>query len=172
MKSLGAGETDARRPNTKITQCADIGLRCIGLQSFEHLEDRINVVFVFPLAHFHALEGATRRTEHGGWMASQIRLHIYAWTLISALGPGKRTDRTSSVCAGIWYCVDVMFGKTNAYIEIRTAFSYGSRLQVGLTSLESFVFCPRTLSIATLMPSQNIRPLSTDIHGRLPMPRV
>jgi hypothetical protein len=61
MKSLGAGETDVCRPKTKITQCADIGL-----QSFEHLEDRINVVFVFPLAHFHALEGATGRTEHGG----------------------------------------------------------------------------------------------------------
>jgi hypothetical protein len=66
MKSLGAGETDVCRPNTKIPQCADISLGCIGLQSFEHLEDRINVVFIFPLAHFHALQGATGRTEHGG----------------------------------------------------------------------------------------------------------
>jgi hypothetical protein len=63
---ISAGETDVCRPNTKMTQCADIGLGCIGLQSSKHLEDRINVVFVFPLAHFHVLQGATRRTEHGG----------------------------------------------------------------------------------------------------------
>jgi hypothetical protein len=66
MKSLGADETDVCRPNTKITQCVDIGLGCIGLQSFKHLEDRINVVFIFPLTHFHALQGATGRTKHGG----------------------------------------------------------------------------------------------------------
>jgi len=66
MKSLGAGETDVCRPNTKITWCADIGLGCIGLQSFKRLEDRINVVFVFPLAHFHVLQGATGCIEHGG----------------------------------------------------------------------------------------------------------
>jgi len=28
MKSLGVGETDVCRPNTKITQCVDIGLEC------------------------------------------------------------------------------------------------------------------------------------------------
>jgi hypothetical protein len=66
MKSLSADETDVCRPNTKITKCANIGLGCIGLQSFKHLEDRINVVFVFPLVHFHALQGATGQTKHGG----------------------------------------------------------------------------------------------------------
>jgi hypothetical protein len=64
MKSLSADETDVCRPNTKITQCADIGLGCIGLQNSGHLRDRINVVFVFPLAHFHALQGAMGHTEH------------------------------------------------------------------------------------------------------------
>jgi hypothetical protein len=77
MKSLSAGEMDVCRPNSKITQCVDIGLGCIGLQSSKHLEDRINVVFVFPLVHFHALQGAMGRMEHSGWMPSQIRLHIY-----------------------------------------------------------------------------------------------
>jgi hypothetical protein len=57
MKSLSAGETDVCRLDTKITQCADIGLGCIGLQSSKHLEDRTNVVFIFPFAHFHALQG-------------------------------------------------------------------------------------------------------------------
>jgi hypothetical protein len=66
MKSFGADKMDVCRPNTKKTQCVDIGLGCIGLQGFEQLEDRINVVFIFPLAHFHALQGATGRTEHGG----------------------------------------------------------------------------------------------------------
>jgi hypothetical protein len=78
MKSLGGDGTDVCRPNTKITQCANIGLGYTSLQSSKHLEDRVNVVFIFPLAHFHALQGATGLTEHGGWMPSQIRLHIYA----------------------------------------------------------------------------------------------
>jgi hypothetical protein len=75
-------------------------------------------------------------------MPSQIRLHIYAWTLIPALRPSKRTDLTSLVYARIWFCVDVLFGKINAYTEIRTAFCYGCRLQVGLIGLELFVYWP------------------------------
>jgi hypothetical protein len=79
-------------------------------------------------------------------MPSKIRLHIYAWTLIPALKPSKRTDSTSLVCAGIWSRVDVLFRKINAYTKIRTAFSYGCRLQVGLTGLELFVYWPFTIN--------------------------
>jgi hypothetical protein len=66
MKSLSAGERDVCRLDTKITQCEDIALGCIGLQSSKHLEDRINVVFVYLVAHFHVLQGAMGQTEHGG----------------------------------------------------------------------------------------------------------
>jgi len=75
-------------------------------------------------------------------MPSQIQLHIYAWTLIPALRPSKRMDPTSLVYAGIWSCVDVAFGKINAYAKIRTAFSYVCRLQVGLIGLELFMYWP------------------------------
>jgi hypothetical protein len=96
---------------------------------------------------FHLCTSMLYRGLWGGWN-TVVGCHrkfdcIYTpKTLISALRPSKRTDPTSLVYAGIWSCVNVAFGKINAYVQIRTAFSYVCRLQVGLTGLNLFVYQP------------------------------
>jgi hypothetical protein len=84
--------------NTKLAECGDICIRCIGLQNSKHLEFVVHIEFVL----FHlstptlpCFVGAKRQKEHRSWITLQIQLHTHASLF-------RQCDQVSSCTKHFW----------------------------------------------------------------------